>query len=118
MQEFIKRCKDLRYTPVISNPCFELWLMLHFTRNLDEHKLLRNEMIGGQRYTVLELDRILQELGMGDHYHKNELDPMVFIYRADAAVENSKYFCHNIRFLVDQVGTNLGDVFEEMQRRM
>lgn len=30
IDEFIRRCKKTRYEPFITNPCFELWLLMHF----------------------------------------------------------------------------------------
>ena len=46
MDEFIKECRGRGYEPYISNPCFELWLMMHFDAfdREDRRMLLRNPM--------------------------------------------------------------------------
>lgn len=116
IESFITKCQDYGFIPVICNPCFELWLMLHFDsiKTVDSKLLSENPIINGKRFTEIELDRIVNELNSSYHYDKTKLDPHMFLHRIGDAVVNSKLFCENIRWLEQNVGTNLGIVFEPM----
>jgi len=86
-----------------------MWLLLHFDEILyeDEAVLLRNEKIGGIRYTEQRLDEILSELSEERNrysisegksgYSKNDLDFRSFMHRVDNAIKNEKRFCNDIK---------------------
>lgn len=96
MDEFIRNCKKSHYDAYISNPCFELWLLMHFEEEffgLDSNMLLENPLNNGKRYTETELDRIVKTINPSNSYDKVDYDPMMFIHRIPDAIRTSKLKC-------------------------
>lgn len=116
LDEFIRRCLRSGYEPYISNPCFELWLLMHFEEyyEIERKKLLQNPMIDGKRFTERELDRIVHDLNPNNRYEKIDYDPLMFMHRVHDAVETSMTSCHDLLGLKTDLGTNLGSLLEKM----
>ena len=98
IDEFIRRCKKTRYEPFITNPCFELWLLMHFEEfyRLDRDSLLKNPMINGKRLTEYELDRIVRGINPENRFDKVDYDPLIFMHRTRHAIETSFFLCHDV----------------------
>lgn len=116
MDDFIHRCRASGYRPFIVNPCFEFWLMMHFedVLNVDRDVTRQNPIVDGKRLTERELDRMLRDTNPEYSYDKTRLDPLMFMHRVGLAMENSRMFCHDIRCLKTEIGTNIGELFFEM----
>ena len=117
MDEFIKGCRGRGYEPYISNPYFELWLMMHFDAfdHEDRRMLLRNPMVDGRRFTEAELDRIVGDIRPENSYRKTDYDPGMFMHRTGEAVERSMGLCHDPVRLKGELGTNLGELLMGMR---
>ena len=117
MDEFIKGCRGRGYEPYISNPCFELWLMMHFDAfdREDRRMLLQNPMVDGRRFTEAELDRIVGDIRPENSYRKTDYDPGMFMHRTGEAVERSMGLCHDPVRLKGELGTNLGELLMGMR---
>ena len=118
IDEFIRRCNRSGYEPYITNPCFELWLLMHFEEfyRLDRDSLLKNPMIGGKRWTECELDRIVRDINPENKFDKVDYDPLIFMHRTHHAIETSFILCHDVLRLKSEVGTNLGSLLKDMQK--
>jgi hypothetical protein len=97
----------------ISNPCFELWLLLHYSnlQEYDQIKLLANEKIGDRTQTELYLKEKL-----GGTYSKTRLQfDSRYKDHILTAIENSKHYATTIEKLKNHVGTNVGFLVEELR---
>lgn len=119
LDEFIIRCRRSGYEPYISNPCFEIWLMMHFEAfdGMDRRGLATNQMVDGRRFTEVELDRIVRGINPENAYCKTDYDPRMFLHRTAEAISRSYGPCHDPRCLRREVGTNLGMLLEDMRGR-
>lgn len=117
MDEFLHRCSQSGYEPYISNPCFELWLLMHFDEYdmIDRNILLKNPMKGSKRFTESELDKILRNK-FNRGYKKSEFDTMTFVQRTDEAIKRSLTSCVDPHRLKSELGTNLGLLLKEMKQ--
>jgi len=116
IDEFIRRCRGSGYKPYISNPCFELWFLMHFDSydSIDPKQLLTNPMVGSKRFTEDQLDMILKE-EVGHGYNKTRFDCITFIERTENAIDRSKTACTDPRKLKYELGTNVGVLLENMR---
>lgn len=119
MDKFLRRCKRSGYKPYISNPCFELFLIMHFEEfySIDRETLLLNPLIDGKRFTEIELDRIVRDINPTNRYDKTQYDPGMFLHRVGEAIECSMGLCHDPNRLKRELGTNLGELMLDMRRR-
>lgn len=117
MDEFLRRCAQSGYVPYISNPCFELWLLMHFDEYdaMDRGKLLRNPMDGTKRFTESELDRILRNM-FKRGYKKTSFDAITFLQRTDEAISRSMTSCVDLYKLKSELGTNVGLLVKDMKK--
>lgn len=110
----VKTCKRKGYGFYVSNPCFELWLLLHYDEilSMDREKLHTNPK-ETPRAKKRFLEKRLSSLMSG--YNKNSL---LFSRLADKvcrAIENEKQFCEDINELKTELGCNIGLLIKEMQ---
>jgi len=118
-EEFFSRCRKNGFVPYMTNPCFEMWLLLHFDEILKEDKkvLLQNDKINGIRFTEKKLDEILRTYPANAGYSKDNLDFGSFMHRVDNAIKNEKTFCNEQKCIKSHVGSNIGVLIEQMRRR-
>lgn len=112
----IKTCNEKGYEFYVSNPCFELWLLMHYDEilTMDKDKLLANS-----KETPKSKKRFLEKQlsNLMDGYNKNNLDFEKLIHRISKAVQNEKSFCENAENLKMDLGCNIGLLIEEMQSK-
>ena len=90
---------------VISNPKFEFWLLLHFE---ESNSYKKSEIMD------LDLNKELKNI-LPNGYNSSKLKIGSFIDGIELAVKNSKkYEDKNLNKLLDNVGTNLGALMEEL----
>ncbi|MCK5538204.1 RloB domain-containing protein [bacterium] len=117
INEFIADMYSDGYYIGLSNPTFELWLLMHLT-NLDDYNyddlynnIYNNKRSSGRkRYLEDELSKICG-------YKKNDYNPAIFItYKnlKNSLNENIKIE-RDICNLVDNLGTNLCDLLESFE---
>lgn len=60
----IKECNDKNIKLYVSNPCFEVWLLMHFDEfeKLDFEKLLENKRVNGNKKSRKYADKKLSEI--------------------------------------------------------
>ena len=117
MDDFIRHCHRMRYLPYISNPCFEIWFMMHFEAyfDVDAKALLENPMVDGRRFTERELDRMVRDVNPSNSYDKTDFDAGMFLHRTGEAIHCSMMHCHDPNRLKREVGTNLGELLAAMR---
>lgn len=106
--EVYKTCKQHGFRFLVSNPCFEFWLLLHFERvhDLDKDLLLKNRKVrdsnNSPRFVEQELKKCL------GRYSKSKYDASQMMKLVDVAIENEKAFCESLPELKTQLGSNIG----------
>jgi len=90
LAEIAQECHQKGYELAVSNPCFELWLLLHL-RPLDEYsqetlnEFLENPRVGRERKRLgMELLNILGE------YNKSNLDVDQFLPSVEQAIQRAR----------------------------
>lgn len=89
--EIVNSCEEEGYHPAISNPCFELWLLLHF-RSLEEYtseerqRLLENKKVTNNR---TRLEKELSDF-LIDGYNKKRPGTERFIPFVKVAIERAR----------------------------
>jgi hypothetical protein len=107
-----KTCEQRKMGFYVTNPCFEFWLLLHFDQvyTLDRTQLLANPKVSSRRrYAEHELNKLLPG------FKKAAYDAHSLVKRIDLAIKNEKQFCEKIEELEHTVGSNLGQLIEEMR---
>ena len=112
-EELLQKCKEEGFFLAISNPCFELWLLLHYS-DLSEYDLetiLINKKIGRRTQTELFLmDKL------GGSYSKTRLRfSSQFLNRIEAAIENASRYTTSVDSLKNTIGSNVGVLLEFLQ---
>lgn len=84
LDKFTQRAKQNGYCIADSNPCFELWLILHFKALTEISGLAGNAEANGCKPVEIELQRL------DDSFNKSQYDAGEYITRIDRAISNSK----------------------------
>lgn len=91
LSDVAAKCVQKKYNLIVSNPCFELWLYLHFTdvsEETDEEKALifenKKNPAGTRTYLELKLIEI------NGTYNKSNPDLTTILPRRLVAIENAK----------------------------
>lgn len=114
-EKLVNQCKLDNIHLYVSNPCFEVWLLMHFDEfeNLDFDKLLENKRINAKDKSRKYSDKMLSNI-IGC-YNKSNLKFEDFIDRVDSAIEREKKYCENLDGLKDNVGSNVGLLISAMR---
>lgn len=105
-------CKEAGFNLCITNPCFELWLLMHYSdlSEYDEKVLLENKKNGSRT----QVERYLMD-HLGGRYNKSRLQfRRSFKDRVSQAILHARVFPHNAHELKDAVGTGVGALIEKL----
>lgn len=116
---FLKDCAENNLNLYVSNPCFELWLLMHFDEfdSFDEEtfeKLLENKRISPKKHSKKFSSKLLSDVAKG--YSKTNIDFEVYMPHIDEAIEREKHYCEDLNKLMNTVGTNVGLLIEDMRK--
>lgn len=105
----IELCRKNNFVLCISNPCFELWLLLHLVKadSLDVEALNENGKLA-QRKNYVETILRKEVKKYNAKYEKSHYDARFFINRIGNAISEEKQLCENVDALIDEVGCNIG----------
>ncbi|MBQ2762524.1 MAG: RloB domain-containing protein, partial [Candidatus Methanomethylophilaceae archaeon] len=103
---FLKRCEELKFTPYITNPKFELWILCHYD---DVQEVLRS--ISSDVNPAASLDREMERRG----YNKKNEYFLEMIRSIDVAMENSSILESDLDRLISTVGTNIPKLIEALR---
>lgn len=112
----VRVCEEKRYNLYVSNPCFELWLLLHYDEvlQIDREKLFTNpreKPKAKKRFIENQLSRL-----MGG-YKKNSLQFNKISDKVFNAIKNEEQFCEDVKDLKNELGCNLGLLIKEMMQK-
>lgn len=115
LEEIIEKCKIEGYHLALSNPTFELWLLLHLT-SIDQYnkEIIRSNpkdtAKSKKRYLEKELSRLL------GGYSKNKLHFERFEQGIRDAVRRAKQLSTDNLAIVDEVGTSVYVLVEKITK--
>jgi len=111
--ELLQKSKEEGFFLAISNPCFELWLLLHYS-DLSEYDLQTirtNRKIGNRTQT----EQFLMEK-LGGSYNKTRLKFSIrFLDRIETAIKNASKHTTSLDSLKHAIGSNVGILLELLQ---
>lgn len=110
--EFIEKCNSYEYYAYVTNPTFELFLLMHSNKifEYEEELLLENKKVNkNKRFLEIQLSNIFS-------CNKRNIDFNKFKNRIKIAITNEKEFCENISELKDKLGSNVGVLLNEMMK--
>lgn len=112
--EFVKKTGESGYEVYISNPTFELFLLMHDDRilNLNREELLKNDYI-----TKAKNKRYLEKL-LSEFFgcQKTNIKFGKFKNKIDNAINNEKEFEESVFELESKLGSNVGKLIDEMRK--
>jgi uncharacterized protein (DUF2344 family) len=111
----LPECKKKNYNIAMSNPLFEFWLLLHVVdiTAYDNTLLYENDWISlskNRRYIDKELSNILEN----GYSKKNFNKSIVTKNNINRALEQEKLFENNLEKIIDQLGSNIGDLIRSI----
>jgi hypothetical protein len=116
-KEILRKIKEDEI-PVVSNPCYDLWLLLHKANayNLyirpNQEDILKNGHIS-QKHTYTS-DLASKALGFSTK-GKNAEDFARLMCKVDIAINEEKNICEDVNSMLNKIGCNMG-AFIEMLR--
>lgn len=113
--EIINECKNLNNMFVaVSNPCFELWLLLHI-KNLSEYseeelsRILENKRVSNnKKYIDTKIADILGS------YNKIKLKPELYLPHLDLAIEQAKNLDDTQEDFPSKIGSHVYKVIQKL----
>ena len=105
LDEFIKNCDEDGYFVYLSNPTFEVFLLMHDDKilDLDRKKMLENRRKTRRSKRFLEI-KLSEIFGC----NKRNIDFEKFKPNIKKAIENEKKFCEDLEKLKRELGSNVG----------
>ena len=122
IDEIFALCEQYPIEIVISNPNFELWLLMHFPeiQQYSAKMLLENKKnLRHQLFTDVSKDKKYLEILVSRHaegYAKgNKIKFETFLPLIPTAIEQAKLYCEDTKRLVHELGTSVGRLLEEIK---
>lgn len=107
---FLKMCKDYNYKVYVSNPTFELFLLMHDDKifDIDKTAMLENRRVSNsKRFLEVKLSEIFG-------CNKKNINFEKFKGNIKKAINNEKQFEENLINLKHNLGSNVGTLLDEM----
>lgn len=110
--EFLKKTKEKGYSIYISNPTFELFLLMHDDRifELDRDEMLENAYISKNKRF---LEKKVKEFF---NCKKEKIDFDKFKNNIDKAIKNESKFEEDEFELENKLGSNVGNLLKDMRK--
>lgn len=108
--EFLRKCEEYNYKVFISNPTFELFLLMHDDKifELDKKEMLENRKVSTtKRFLEIKLSEFFG-------CNKKNLNFEKFKPNIRKAIDNEKSFEENLNSLKNNLGSNVGRLLDEM----
>ena len=115
MVDCISHCKEKGYTCYVTNPCFEFWLLLHFSNVIEEYaddlEAIKNNKKVSNAHTYVSYE-LSKKAHHGKRIHEFEI---TYLPRIDDAITHAKAFPSDVDELVDNIGCNIWKLIEKMR---
>lgn len=108
MTEIFKECDEKGYRCFLTNPRFEFWLLLHVADVKSEYADELEKMLDFNDETVDK--HLLEKTGSGKRLQRKTFDTY-FLPNIDMAIERADGLCSSRNKLLNQLGSNLGELF-------
>lgn len=108
MTEIFKECDEKGYRCFLTNPRFEFWLLLHVADVKSEYPDELEKMLDFNDETVDK--HLLEKTGSGKRIQRKTFDTY-FLPNIDTAIERANGLCSSRDELLNQLGSNLGELF-------
>lgn len=116
MKECIEYCRDNNYKCYVSNPCFEFWLLLHHSDVKEEYACHMNEIKRNPKVSQRH-SFVSKELASKVHHGKKGIKfKDNYLPYIDLAIIPAKEFANDEMNLIENVGSNIWKLFEEMRK--
>ena len=114
-EEVLRHCDNNQIVLGLTNPCFELFLLLHLDdlSSFNEDDIKQNQKNGNKTF-VEELLKLNLSRHYGMKYSKNNYDANFFIKKIDIAINNSKSFKSDNLDLKEHIGSSVFRILEEI----
>lgn len=111
LDDFINNCRKNDYEVYLSNPTFELFLIMHDNRvlKLNRQEMLENRREGRKKKRFLE-KKLLEYF----ECNKTKLNFEKFKPNINKAIKNEKQFCEELDRLKNELGSNVGTLLNSM----
>lgn len=109
--EMLKNCEDKDIVWIVSNPSFQLWLLLHFTDDIESLEL---EKMSSCKKQIQEIETHIKALSKYGYTHGN-LKTSVFKPLVEVAINNSVPYCLSVKELKESIGTNFSVLVKYIQ---
>lgn len=109
----LNTCCEKGFNLFVSNPCFEFWLLLHFSdiKSLKSEDILANNKVTAKkRFVEQELCNRLKG------YKKGSIKFDKIKNSIDLAIKQEKDYCENIEKLESELGSNVGLLIAELKQ--
>ena len=109
-KDFLQMCEKYNYKVYVSNPTFELFLLMHDDKilSMDKTKMLENRKVSNsKRFLEVKLSEIFG-------CNKKNINFDKFKPNIKKAINNEKQFEENLINLKDNLGSNVGTLLDEM----
>lgn len=115
-------CNQHKIKIILSNPNFELWLLMHFPNIkqysskmlLENKKNLRHQLFENastnKKYLEILVSKNAEGYSKGSKIRFERFLPLI-----DTAIEQAKAYREDPRELIDELGTSMGRLVEEMR---
>lgn len=111
LNEFIKKCEINKYNIYLSNPTFEIFLIMHddIVLELDKKKMLENkrQTRRGKRFLERKLSEVFGCSKVNLNFEK-------FKPNIKKAIKNEKNFCEDLEELKNKLGSNVGKLLDSI----
>lgn len=101
-EEILKKCENQGFVWIVSNPSFQLWLLLHFTDDIESLDLAN---IKSCKKQILKIETQIRALS-GNGYTHGNLKQSMFRPLIERAIKNSEKYCLSVNDLKENIGTN------------
>ncbi len=111
LQQAISICKEKEYCVALTNPSFEFWLLLHFDiSQYDKKYLFENKKVTKKkRFLEKELSRLV-----GGYNKSNIKEEFVTEENIKRALGQEKFFENDLEKIIDNLGSNVGNLINEI----
>ena len=109
-KDFLQMCEKYNYKVYVSNPTFELFLLMHDDKilSMEKTKMLENRKVSNsKRFLEVKLSEIFG-------CNKKNINFDKFKPNIKKAINNEKQFEENLINLKDNLGSNVGTLLDEM----
>lgn len=122
LDQIFELCEKHKINVVMSNPNFELWLLMHFPgmEHYDEKMLLENKKnlrhqlfenaSAKKKYLEILVAQNAKGYSKGSKIHFEKFMPLL-----DNAVKQAQNYCQDSRLLVNTLGTSVGKLIQQMR---